>query len=210
MFYCKPSFIDSFKSVSSRENLSAIGSFVILLCDNKFQPFFGDNPMSILDLVTGFLAQGNASANQQSPMTQVLASLLADPTGQQQNGLSANAAPQQQGGGLNMAHLAAGAAGVMALVNMFKTSGLGDQVQSWMSTGPNQAVAGADMTKVFGQERMAQIAQMLGVQPQQASEQLAEHLPNLIDKITPNGQLPQGGEQLAELAKQFLGGIQKA
>jgi uncharacterized protein YidB (DUF937 family) len=165
--------------------------------------------MSILDLVSGFLAQNNSANSAQSPMSQVLASLMTDPNAQQQNGLTANAAGQP-GGGLNMANLAAGAAGVMALVNMFKSSGLGDQVQSWMSTGPNQAIAGTDITKVFGPEKIAQIAQMLGVQPQQASEQLAAHIPNLIDKITPNGQLPQSGDQLAQLAQQFLGNTSKA
>jgi uncharacterized protein YidB (DUF937 family) len=157
--------------------------------------------MSILDLITGFLGQNNA-ANQSNPMSQVLTALLADPTGQ--NPAVANPSTQQ-GGGMNMAHLAAGAAGVMALVNMFKSSGMADQVQSWMSTGPNQAIAGTDITKVFGQDRIAQIAQILGVQPQEASEQLASHIPNLIDKITPHGELPQSAEQLAELAQKFLG-----
>jgi len=239
--------------------------------------------MSILDLVSGFLSQNNAAAaGQQSPMAQVLASLLNDPTGQQQqqagnptsqaagglnmSQLAAGAAGamalvnmfktsglgdqvqswlstgtnqavqgadmtkvfgleritqiaqtlgvdhhQQAGnasshdaGGLIMSQLASGAAGAMALVNMFKTSGLGDQVQSWLSTGANQAVQGADITKVFGQDRIAQIAQTLGVDHHQASEQLAQALPNFLDKISPNGELPQGAEQLAALAKQFL------
>jgi uncharacterized protein YidB (DUF937 family) len=57
---------------------------------------------------------------------------------------------------------------------------------------------------------MAQIAQTLGVQPHEASEQLAQHIPNLIDKITPNGELPQNIEQIAQLAQQFLGGPAKA
>jgi uncharacterized protein YidB (DUF937 family) len=177
---------------------------VIFLCDNKFQPFFGDFPMSILDLVSGFLSQNNAAAaGQQSPMAQVLASLLNDPTGQQQQ--QAGNPTSQAAGGLNMSQLAAGAAGAMALVNMFKTSGLGDQVQSWLSTGTNQAVQGADMTKVFGLERITQIAQTLGVDHHQASEQLAQALPNFLDQISPNGELPQGADQLAALAKQFLG-----
>ena len=163
--------------------------------------------MSILDLVSGFLSQNNAAAGQQSPMAQVLAALMNDPTGQQQVAQpGTQTAPQV--GGINMTQLAAGAAGAMALVNMFKSSGLGDQVQSWLSTGANQPVQGADITKVLGQERMAQIAQTLGVDPQQASHQLAETLPNLIDKISPNGELPQGADQLAALAKQFLGNTQ--
>ncbi|BDW10960.1 hypothetical protein PSHI8_10420 [Polynucleobacter sp. SHI8] len=157
--------------------------------------------MSILDLVSGFLSQNNAAAGQQSPMAQVLASLLNNPTGQQQAGNPTS----QAAGGLNMTQLAAGAAGAMALVNMFKTSGLGDQVQSWLSTGTNQAVQGADITKVFGQERIAQIAQTLGVDHHQASEQLAQALPNFLDKLSPNGELPQSADQFAELAKQFLG-----
>ena len=161
--------------------------------------------MSIFDLVTGFLSQGNASGAQQSPMAQVLTSLLADPTGQQ-----GSAAPgQAPQGGLNMANLAAGAAGAMALVNMFKSSGLGDQVQSWLSTGSNQAIQGADIAKVFGQERLTQIAQTLGVDHQQASAQLAEALPNFIDKLSPNGELPQSVDQLAALAKQFLSSVNK-
>jgi len=159
--------------------------------------------MSILDLVSGFLSQNNAVAGQQSPMAQVLASLLNDPTGQQQQQAGNQASPAA--GGINMAQLAAGASGAIALVNMFKTSGLGDQVQSWLSTGTNQAVQGADIAKVFGQERIAQIAQTLGVDHQQASEQLAQTLPNFLDKLSPNGELPQGADQLATLAKQFLG-----
>jgi len=157
--------------------------------------------MSILDLVSGFLSQNNAAAGQQSPMAQVLASLLNDPTGQQQAGNQTSPAA----GGINMAQLTAGASGAIALVNMFKTSGLGDQVQSWLFTGTNQAVQGADIAKVFGQERIAQIAQTLGVDHQQASEQLAQTLPNFLDKLSPNGELPQGADQFAALAKQFLG-----
>jgi uncharacterized protein YidB (DUF937 family) len=159
--------------------------------------------MSILDLVSGFLSQNNAVAGQQSPMAQVLASLLNDPTGQQQQQAGNQASPAA--GGINMAQLAAGASGAIALVNMFKTSGLGDQVQSWLSTGTNQAVQGADIAKVFGQERIAQIAQTLGVDHQQASEQLAQTLPDFLDKLSPNGELPQGADQFAALAKQFLG-----
>ena len=92
---------------------------------------------------------------------------------------------------------------------MFKSSGLGDQVQSWLSTGSNQAIQGADIAKVFGQERLTQIAQTLGVDHQQASAQLAEALPNFIDKLSPNGELPQSVDQLAALAKQFLGSVNK-
>jgi uncharacterized protein YidB (DUF937 family) len=154
--------------------------------------------MSILDLISGFLTQNNSAAGQQTPMAQVLASLLNNPNGQQPDGT--------QSGSLNMSQLAAGAAGAMALVNMFKTSGLGDQVQSWLSTGANQPIQGADIAKVFGQERLAQIAQTLGVDHHEASAQLAQTLPNLIDKISPNGELPQNMEQLASLAQQFLGG----
>ncbi len=158
--------------------------------------------MSILDLVSGFLTQNNSAAGQQSPMAQVLASLLNNPNGQQPAGTQA----ATQSGGLNMSQLAAGAAGAMALVNMFKTSGLGDQVQSWLSTGANQPIQGADITKVFGQERIAQIAQTLGVDHHEASAQLAQTLPNLIDQISPNGELPQNMDQFASLAQQFLGG----
>ena len=161
--------------------------------------------MSIFDLVTGFLSQGNSASAQQSPMAQVLASLLNDPTGQ--NTPANGQAPQS--GGFNMGNLAAGAAGAMALVNLFKSSGLGDQVQSWLSTGANQPIQGSDIAKVFSPERLTQIAQTLGVDHQQASTQLAEALPNLIVQLSPNGELPQTMDQFATLAKQFLANSNK-
>jgi uncharacterized protein YidB (DUF937 family) len=164
--------------------------------------------MSIFDLVTGLLSQGGGASSAQSPMAQVLSSLLTNPGGQQ--GAAPAAGQASQSGGLNMANLAAGAAGAMALVNMFKSSGLGDQVQSWLSTGSNQAIQGADIAKVFGQERIAQIAQTLGVDHHQASAQLAETLPNFIDKLSPNGELPQSADQFVALAKQFLGETAKS
>lgn len=160
--------------------------------------------MSILDLVTGFLAPNNSAQGQQSPLAQVLASLMSNPTGQATGTESVTPGEQAIVGGLNISQLAAGAAGAMALVNMFKASGLGDQVQSWLSTGANQPVQGADIAKVFGEERIAHIAKTLGVDPQQASSQLAQTLPDLIDKISPQGQLPSSPEQFAALAKQFL------
>lgn len=165
--------------------------------------------MSILDLVSGFLAQnsGNTASAQQNPMAQVLTSLLNDPGTQQQHqqGVAASQAVAGQQGGVGLGGMAAGVAGVVALVNMFKSSGFGDQVQSWLSTGANLPVQGADVTKALGQERVAQIAQTLGVNSEVASQQLAQHIPALIDKISPNGELPQNMDQLKSLAQQFLG-----
>ena len=62
---------------------------------------------------------------------------------------------------------------------------------------------------MFSPERLTQIAQTLGVDHQQASTQLAEALPNLIDQLSPNGELPQTMDQFATLAKQFLANSNK-
>ncbi|MFP5429498.1 MAG: YidB family protein [Gammaproteobacteria bacterium] len=117
----------------------------------------------------------------------------------------------QQGGGadiLGMAQQLLGqAGGIDGLVKQFQAGGLGDVVKSWIGNGQNLPVTGEQIQQVLGNEQVAAIARQLGVDPSQASAQLAQVLPGLVDKLTPNGQVPQGGDLLAQgadLLKGFL------
>ncbi len=83
--------------------------------------------------------------------------------------------------------------GLAGLVEQFTRAGLGSQMQSWISTGQNLPISVDQLTQVFGQGRMQQLAQQAGVEPAQFGGQLAEVLPQAVDRLTPNGQLPQGG-----------------
>ncbi|SMC26529.1 Uncharacterized conserved protein YidB, DUF937 family [Andreprevotia lacus DSM 23236] len=93
--------------------------------------------------------------------------------------------------------------GLGGLVNAFQQGGLGELVQSWVSTGQNLPVSADQLQGVLGSDALAGIAQKLGVDPQQAASQLSGVLPQLVDQLTPNGTLPTEGGDVNEL----LGGL---
>ena len=95
--------------------------------------------------------------------------------------------------------------GLSGLLEKFKASGLGDQAASWVGTGENAPVSGDQMQTALGGDFINQIASKLGVDASQASGGLAQLLPTLIDKLTPNGAVPADGDQLA----QGLAGLRK-
>ena len=95
--------------------------------------------------------------------------------------------------------------GLSGLLEKFKASGLGDQAASWVGTGENAPVSGDQIHNALGGDFINQIASKLGVDASQASGGLAQLLPTLIDKLTPNGAVPADGDQLA----QGLAGVRK-
>lgn len=88
--------------------------------------------------------------------------------------------------------------GLGGLVQSFQQGGLGEIVNSWVSTGQNLPVSAEQLQSVLGGGALQDIAAKLGVSPEQASGSLAELLPQVVDKLTPNGQLPEGGALLAQ------------
>jgi uncharacterized protein YidB (DUF937 family) len=83
--------------------------------------------------------------------------------------------------------------GLGGLVDMFNQKGLGDVVGSWVSTGKNLPVSADQIQAVLGSSQIQALAAKAGIDPQMASAAIAQILPNLVDKATPNGQLPTGG-----------------
>ena len=83
--------------------------------------------------------------------------------------------------------------GLAGLVNSFQQGGLGNIVNSWVSNGQNLPISAEQLQSVLGGSTLQDIAAKLGVSPDQASGSLASMLPQLVDHLTPNGQLPQGG-----------------
>ena len=88
--------------------------------------------------------------------------------------------------------------GLSGLVQSFQKGGLGEIVNSWVSKGPNLPVSASQIQSVLGNEQVGNIAGKLGVSPDQASGQIAEFLPQIVDKLTPNGSLPEGGDMMAQ------------
>jgi uncharacterized protein YidB (DUF937 family) len=97
--------------------------------------------------------------------------------------------------------------GLDGLVDKFRQAGLGDAVNSWIGTGANQAISGDQLTGALGSDVVTKAASQLGLDPSQLSGQLAQMLPGLIDKLTPNGAAPAGGLGNAGDLMGMLGGL---
>jgi uncharacterized protein YidB (DUF937 family) len=80
--------------------------------------------------------------------------------------------------------------GVQGVINQMQSHGLGDTVRSWVSTGQNAPIAAEQIHQVFGSGTIAEIAQRVGMSPQELSQRLSQFLPQAIDHLTPNGQVP--------------------
>jgi uncharacterized protein YidB (DUF937 family) len=83
--------------------------------------------------------------------------------------------------------------GIAGLVQSFHQNGLGGIVSSWIGTGQNQPISGDQVESVLGSSQVANLAAKAGVSPEQAKATLSQILPQVMDKLSPNGQLPQGG-----------------
>lgn len=96
--------------------------------------------------------------------------------------------------------------GLAGLVQAFQNNGLGDIVNSWVSTGQNLPATPNQIEQGLGSDLLKQLASKAGLSSQDASSQLSNLLPNLVDKLTPNGKIEAGGiEQLLKLAQGKLG-----
>ena len=82
--------------------------------------------------------------------------------------------------------------GLGGLVAQFQQAGLGDQVKSWISTGSNLPINADQLKAALGDDTIANIASKLGMSQGDAAGGLADLLPQIVDKLTPNGQVSEG------------------
>ncbi|MEO8407014.1 MAG: YidB family protein [Oxalobacteraceae bacterium] len=96
--------------------------------------------------------------------------------------------------------------GLQGLMGAFQNAGLGDALASWIGTGQNLPVSGDQVQQALGDGgQLQQLAQATGLTPADTASHLSEILPGLIDKLTPNGEVPQGGlGNLTGMLGQFL------
>ncbi|MFJ7495233.1 YidB family protein [Streptomyces sp. NPDC097727] len=78
------------------------------------------------------------------------------------------------------------------LIGMLTESGLVDQAQSWVGTGENQAVSGAQIAEALPDETLRKVARETGVSTEQAADEIARSLPTAVDRLTPSGEVPEG------------------
>ena len=148
--------------------------------------------MGLLDTVIGALAggPGGVQATQGEPGTQ--GALLNAVIGMLAN---KGGGPAGDGGG-----------GLGDLVGRFTQGGLGDVIGSWIGHGQNAPISGDQLGNVLGADTLGKLAARLGLSQGEVAGQRSQMLPQVIDRLTPNGQVPSGGlggigDILAQLAK---------
>jgi len=92
--------------------------------------------------------------------------------------------------------LAGGAAGgvlsggLSDLLKQFQQNGHGEAVDSWVSTGPNKDIAPKELANALGSDRINAVAQQTGMSRDELVNALSQYLPQVIDRLTPQGRLP--------------------
>ncbi len=134
--------------------------------------------MGMLDgLLGGLMGGGTGTAPQgQSPLVMMALQLI------QQNG------------------------GLPGIIGKLQNGGLAQQVGSWVGTGQNMPVSGSQLQEVLGTGSIGQIAQQLGMSHGDTSSNLAQMLPQIIDKLTPAGQI---GDNHSDMLAQALSALTK-
>lgn len=99
--------------------------------------------------------------------------------------------------------------GLSGLISKFEKGGMGDIVSSWVGTGANAPVSGNQIASTLGTDTIRNIAGKLGMSESQVSDGLATVLPGIVDKLTPNGKVPDGNaleQTLGSLLQKFTKG----
>ena len=145
--------------------------------------------MGLFDSVIGALgqSQGGASSGGQAKLISAIVSMLGQGGG--------------QGGALGGL---GGVGGLAGLVAKMQQSGLGDVAKSWVGTGQNEPISPDQLGGVLGNDTVAGMAGQLGINQGDLLGQLSQMLPQVVDKLTPQGQIPQG--DIGGLLGGLLGG----
>ena len=80
--------------------------------------------------------------------------------------------------------------GLPGLINKFQQQGLGETVNSWVSTGPNKPISPDEVHRALGPDLLQQLSAKSGLSVQDLAQKLSTILPQAIDTMTPNGRVP--------------------
>ena len=85
------------------------------------------------------------------------------------------------------------AGGLPGLIGRFQEAGLGDVIGSWISSGQNFPISAEQIQQILGNGHLQQISEETALTQDETATHLSVLLPDLIDRLTPNGQAPEGG-----------------
>jgi uncharacterized protein YidB (DUF937 family) len=80
--------------------------------------------------------------------------------------------------------------GLQNVVSQFEKTGFGDTMKSWISRGQNLPITADQIRQALGSDTVKELAAKVGLPTDKIAELLAQHLPQAIDKATPDGKLP--------------------
>lgn len=123
-------------------------------------------------------------------------SFLEDMAGKEVSSMLANSSNPLASSIMQMVNSQPG--GVSGLIQQFHDKGLGSLVTSWVGAGQNLPISADQIQHALGSEQVKELAAKAGISPDAASFHLAQLLPMLIDKLTPNGQAPQSSSILEQ------------
>lgn len=108
------------------------------------------------------------------------------------NQITAKLGGQQgtDGGVASLQKLVGSSGGLHGLTSKLASSGLGQQVQSWVGHGDNQPVSGPQVQQAMDPNQLNAMAKQSGMTPEETSDHLAQALPDMVDQATPQGQMP--------------------
>jgi uncharacterized protein YidB (DUF937 family) len=98
------------------------------------------------------------------------------------------------------------AGGLQGIIKSFEQNGLGQIISTWVGKGENAAITPDQVEQGLGKDVTRQLADKAGVTPEPAKLTLAQILPLLIDRLTPEGKVPEGGlaSEGEKLLRQFM------
>src|SRR5262245_50369120 len=147
-----------------------------------------ESKMGLLDEVIGAAlgSRGQAAPGQtqgqpaQDQFAQIAAALMALLAPRQAAAPGAGPAAQQASPG-----------GLDVLINQFKQTGFEAVINSWIGTGQNQPISPTQLRDALGQKTVNDLSRQAGAPQDDLLSQLSRYLPGVIDRLTPNGQLPK-------------------
>lgn len=141
--------------------------------------------MGLLDNLLGTVVSDVSGQNSSAGIGGALLGLLASESGRANSGSADpanNQSPQAISGGLD------------ELVQRFQQSGLGGVVQSWIASGGNQQISSEQLHQAIGPQTVDRLSQQTGLAHSELLPLLAQALPAIVDRLTPNQRVPDQAE----------------
>ncbi|MEO6299578.1 MAG: YidB family protein [Paracoccaceae bacterium] len=84
--------------------------------------------------------------------------------------------------------------GLSELVNRFRSVGQGAAADSWVAPGPNAPMPTPDLEAAIGDETLTELQAKTGLSRAELVQRLSQSLPDVVNRLTPNGRVPTDAE----------------